>query len=98
MPQDETAKNVVAFTRFGGLSSNADRRDIDLGAYILSNMTLNVPGQLSSRLGHTAVEFANDQTSVSYEVLAMVRYETPSYTWIIYETDDGAIRTGRTPT
>ena len=98
MPQDGTAKNVVAFTRFGGLSSNADKRDVDLGATILTNMTLNVPGQLTSRLGHTAVTFANTQAAVSYEVLAMVRYETPIYTWIVYFTDDGAVRTGRTPT
>lgn len=97
MPQDGAAKNVVAFTEFGGLSPNADKRDIGLGAAILTNMTLNVPGQLSSRLGHTAVEFANEQAAVNYEVIAVTRYETPSYTWIVYETDDGAIRTGRTP-
>lgn len=98
MPQDGTAKNVVAFTQFGGLSSNADRRDIATGAAILTNMTLNVPGQLSSRLGHTAVEFANEQAAVSYECIAMTRYETPSYTFICYQLDDGSIRTGRTPT
>lgn len=98
MPQDGTAKNVVAFTRFGGLSSNADKRDVDLGATILTNMTLNVPGQLSSRLGHEEVVFANDQTSEPYEVIAMTRYETASYTWIILETDDGSVRAGRTPT
>jgi hypothetical protein len=97
MPQDGTAKNVVAFTQFGGLSSNADKRDIQTGAAILTNMTLNVPGQLSSRLGHEEVEFANAQAAVNHEILAMTRYETASYTYIVYETDDGSIRTGRTP-
>lgn len=98
MPQDGTAKNVVAFTEFGGLATNADKRDIGLGAAILTNLTLNVPGQLTSRLGHELVEFANEQAADPNEVIAMCRYETPSYTWVVFETDDGAIRAGRTPT
>lgn len=97
MPQDGTAKNVVAFTEFGGLATNADKRDIGLGAAILTNLTLNVPGQLTSRLGHGAVEFANEQAAVNYEVIAVTRFETPSYTFICYQLDDGSVRTGRTP-
>lgn len=98
MPQDGTAKNVVAFTEFGGLATNADRRDIGVGAYILSNLTLNVPGQLTSRLGHEQVEFANEQAADPDAVIAMTRYETPSYVFICYQLEDGSVRAGRTPT
>lgn len=93
----ENPKNALVYKQFGGWSPHADPREIGLGAKTLTNMTLNVPGQLTSRLGHTAMSQSNGQASTTESVIALFRYETPSYTYAVYETSDGAVRIARSP-
>lgn len=97
MPQDQV-KSAIAFTSFGGLTTNGDARDISLGAVRMENLSLVVPGQLTSRKGHSNVSFANGQADVLFDVIFMMRYESPSAGFVIYQLTDGSIRIGRTPT
>lgn len=94
MPQEES-RSGFPYTVFGGLVTNSDPREIGAGAVRLENFSLEVPGQLTSRLGHTAVSFVNEEDPASANVMAMVRYETPAYKFVVYETTDGAIHAGR---
>lgn len=94
MPQDNS-RNGVAYTEFGGLVTNADPRDIGLGAMRAENISLVTPGQLDSRKGHRPVSFANDVTSDNTTVFAMARYETPIDKFVVYLSSDGEIRAGR---
>lgn len=96
MPQDN-AKSAVPFTSFGGLVSHGDKRDIGLGAALLENMTIATPGILASRKGHVRTSLENEQVSDTVAVIAMTRYESPSYAWVIYQTIDGSVRAGRSP-
>lgn len=79
------------YVTFGGLVTNADPRDIGYGAVRLENMTLAIPGQLSSRKGHTLLEFANDPGSGDANIMAMCRFETPAYKFVVCQLEHGGV-------
>lgn len=91
-------KSEYRFTQFGGLQTNADARDIGPGAMTLENMTLIVPGQLTSRLGFEPVTWANDGATADADVLSLSRFETGAHKFIIYQLSHGGIAAGREPT
>ncbi len=94
MPQ-ETSRTGFSYTQFGGLVTNSDPRDIQSGAVRMENVTPVTLGQISSRKGHAAVTFLNDQESEEVQILALYRHETPVRKYVIYQGSDGTIRAGR---
>ena len=91
-------KSEFRFTQFGGLQTNADPRDIGAGAMTLQNMTLIVPGQLTSRLGFAPVTWDNNGATADADVLSLTRFETGAHKFIIYQLSHGGIAAGREPT
>lgn len=90
-------KSEYRFTQFGGLQTNADPRDITPGAMTLENMTLIVPGQLTSRLGFEPVTWDNDGATADADVLSLSRFETGAHKFIIYQLSHGGLAAGREP-
>ena len=91
-------KAEFRYTNFGGLQTNADARDIGAGAMTLQNMTLIVPGQLTSRLGFEPVRFENETSTADADTLALTRFETSAYKFIVCQLSHGGVSAGRTPT
>lgn len=90
-------KSEFRYTTFGGLVSNGDPRDIGPGATVLENFTLVIPGQLTSRKGLAPVEYANEIGTADADILALTRYETAAYKFIVYQLNNGSVCAGREP-
>lgn len=85
----------LAYTRFDGLATNADPRDIGFGAVRLENMTLAIPGQLTSRKGHKLVSFANNLGTADADCLSLFRFETPVYKFVLTQLSHGGVAASR---
>lgn len=93
----DSERPPLTYTKFEGLSTNADPRDIGLGAVQLDNLTLAIPGQLTSRKGHGTASFANDSGTADADILGLFRFEMPAYKFVLTFLSHGGVAASRDP-
>jgi hypothetical protein len=81
---------------FRGLITNADPRDIGVGAsQDQTNMQCLVNGQIQCRGGNRPVTFSNGITSVAGQIIGMCFFQTPNDAIVVFQNEKGEIRVGK---
>jgi len=81
---------------FRGLITNADPRDIGVGAsQDQTNMQCLVSGQIQCRGGNRPVTFSNGIPSVAGQIIGIQYFQTPSDAIVLFQNAVGEIRVGK---
>lgn len=89
---------IITADSFGGIYTNVTPNAIKAGAaQDQKNMRSQIAGQLDVRGGLKPASFTNATTATTQSIIAIYQSPTPIGAVVIYETTDGAVRIGRTP-
>lgn len=90
-PQGESSS-----TLWKGLITNADAHDVGAGAAVVqSNLEIKAAGKLAVRKGIRPGGFANPAPPLKFPVIVAAYYQRPEADWIVYQLENGDIKTGR---
>ena len=93
-------------TKWLGLVTNADKRDIPPGAAtVQTNVTTETDGKLSVRRGSREVSFTNhtartapaDPDASLADIVGMFYFHRPEANMVVMQYSDGTVRVGKVP-